>query len=137
MYQVVVLLYVVSQPILIIQVVIVIGNVKQIIIEIETSQIKYRLKDGRYLNMNLHEIRVGDNIIKQGLLEAFLFDCQCALFFVDMTKNNTLKPVKDIISKINFKKYPYLKIIIVGNKSDIAKKEAVLKLKNLLKIILI
>ena len=73
--------------------------------------------------MNLHEIRVGDNIIKQGLLEAFLFDCQCALFFVDMTEHYTLKPVKDIISKINFKKYPYLKIIIVVNKSDITKKE--------------
>ena len=87
---------------------------------VETSQIEYKLKDGRYLNMNLYEIRLENDIIYNiDLLDAFLFECQCALFFVDMSNHKSFDKVKDIISFINNDIYPYLKKIIVENKSDI------------------
>ena len=72
--------------------------------------------------MNLYEIRLEDNILyNTDLLDAFLFECQCALFFVDMTNHKSFDPVKYMISKINKDKhkYPYLKIIIVENKIDL------------------
>ena len=69
--------------------------------------------------MNLYEIRLEENIIyNDTLLDAFLFDCQCALFLVDMTNHKSFEPVKTIISFIKDENYPNLKKIIVENKSD-------------------
>ena len=70
--------------------------------------------------MNLYEIRLEDNIIyNDTLLDAFLFDCQCALFLVDKTNPDSFDKVKTIISFIKDESYPNLKKIIVENKSDI------------------
>ena len=89
------------------------------IIAFQENRISYELKEGIYLDINLYEIRTEDNIIKNpNLLEAFLFDCQCALFLIDMSNYESLNPVKDIIYDINEDKYPFLKKIIVENKSD-------------------
>ena len=69
--------------------------------------------------MNLYEIILEENIIyNDTLLDAFLFDCQCALFLVDMTNHKSFEPVKTIISFIKDESYPNLKKIIVENKSD-------------------
>ena len=98
---------------------------------VKENQIEYELKDGRYLNLNLYEIRLEDNIIyNDTLLEAFLFDCQCALFFVDMTNHKSFEPVKTIISFIKDESYPNLKKIIVENKSDITTEKQNVALKN-------
>ena len=98
---------------------------------VKENQIEYELKDGRYLNMNLYEIRLEENIIyNDALLEAFLFDCQCALFLVDMTNHKSFEPVKTIISFIKDESYPNLKKIIVENKSDITTEKQNVALKN-------
>ena len=74
--------------------------------------------------MNLYEIRLEDNIkdfiYNKDLLKPFLFDCQCALFFIDITNYKSFELVKKkFISEIDKANYPYLKIIIVENKSDL------------------
>ena len=46
---------------------------------IENDQIKK-------LNINLYEIRIDENFNKnQELIDSFLYECQCALFLVDIT----------------------------------------------------
>ena len=68
---------------------------------VKEYQIKTEIKGGKYLNINIYEIRPENDIINNiNLLEAFLFDCPCALFFIDITN-------------------PNMKIIIVENKSDL------------------
>ena len=70
--------------------------------------------------INLYEIRLEKDLIYiEDLLKAFLFDCQCALFFIDITNNESFDFSKELISEINKNKYPYLKIIIVENKIDL------------------
>ena len=74
--------------------------------------------------MNLYEIRLEDNIISNDtLLEAFLFDCQCTLFLVDGKNEKSVNSVKDIMDSIDNEKYPFMKRIIVENKSDIMPEE--------------
>ena len=69
--------------------------------------------------MNLYEIRLEESIIcNETLLDAFLFDCQCALFLVDMTNFDSFSPIQRIITNINKEKYSTLKLIIVQNKSE-------------------
>ena len=70
--------------------------------------------------MNLYEIRLEDDIIYNStLLDAFLFDCKCALFLIDINNPISFDKVKTIISLIDNCNLPYLKKIIVENKSDI------------------
>ena len=70
--------------------------------------------------MNLYEIRLEDDILYNStLLDAFLFDCKCALFLVDINNPNSFDKVKTIISLIDNCNLPHLKKIIVENKSDI------------------
>jgi small GTP-binding protein len=83
--------------------------------------------------MNLYEIRLEDNIIyNDTLLDAFLFDCQCALFLVDGKNKESTNSVKVIMKKINNEKYPFMKRIIVENKSDIMTEEENEEIKKLL-----
>ena len=99
----------------------------------EYNHIEYKLEDGRSLNMNLYEIRLEENIISNDtLLEAFLFDCQCALFFVDGKNKESTNSVKVIMKKINNEKYPFMKRIIVENKSDIMPEKENEEIKKLL-----
>ena len=100
---------------------------------VKENQIEYELKDGRYLNINLYEIRLEENIIyNDALLEAFLFDCQCALFLVDGKNKESTNSVKVIMKKINNEKYPFMKRLIVENKSDIIPEEENEEIKKLL-----
>ena len=71
--------------------------------------------------MNLYEIRLSENISDiENFLDAFFFDCQCALFLVDMTNPKSFKPVEKILTNIkkNNNNYSNLKKIIVENKID-------------------
>ena len=78
------------------------------------------MKNGKYLNINLYEIRLEENIIcNKDLLDAFLFDCQCALFLLDMTNPKSIRPIRNIMNYISEVKYPYLTEIIIQNKLDI------------------
>ena len=83
--------------------------------------------------MNLYEIRLEENIIyNDTLLEAFLFDCQCSLFLVDGKNKESTNSVKVIMKKINNEKYPFMKRLIVENKSDIIPEEENEEIKKLL-----
>ena len=83
--------------------------------------------------MNLYEIRLEDNLITNDtLLEAFLFDCQCSLFLVDGKNKEGTNSVKVIMKKINNEKYPFMKRLIVENKSDIMPEEENEEIKKLL-----
>ena len=89
------------------------------------------------MNINLYEIRLEESItIDFTVLDAFFFDCQCALFFVYMTNDKSLNSIKDIIPDIDDDKYPYLKKILDENKSDIALKIAKEEIINYIKEIL-
>ena len=52
------------------------------------------------------------------IINTLLFDCQCALFLLDMTNNNSLINLKQLVKENSFKEFPYLKIILVENKID-------------------
>ena len=72
------------------------------------------------MNINLYEIRLEESItIDFKVLDAFFFDCQCALFLIDMTNPECINPIKNILDHIKDNISPNLKIIIVENKSDI------------------
>ena len=87
---------------------------------VKENQIEYELKNGKLLNINLYEIRLEENLINnKTLIEAFLFDCRCALFLVDMANYDSFSKVEKLIQEINNDEFPYLKKIIVENKSDI------------------
>lgn len=70
--------------------------------------------------MNIYEIRLDEDFVKNNeLIESFLFECQCALFLVDITNPDSFSLIKDLISNINFNKLSYLKSILVQNKFDL------------------
>ena len=83
--------------------------------------------------MNLYEIRLEDNIIYNDIvLDAFLFDCQCALFLVDGKNKKSINSIKDILAIIDNEKYPFMKRIIVENKLDIMPEKENEEIKKLL-----
>ena len=70
--------------------------------------------------MNIYEVRIDEDIIKDtGLINNFLFDCQCAIFLVDITSNDSFKLMKDLLNVIKDTLYPFLKKILVLNKLDL------------------
>ena len=92
---------------------------------VKEYQIKTEIKGGKYLNINIYEIRTEDDIIyNYNLLDAFFFDCPCALFFMDITNPNSFDSIENVMTNINKEKYPYLKKIIVENKSDLEHKKS-------------
>ena len=78
------------------------------------------MEQSKSLNLNTYEIRINENFLKNPLLiETFLYECQCALFLVDITNQDSFKLIKDLISLIMPSKFPYLKKILVQNKLDL------------------
>ena len=70
--------------------------------------------------MNIYEIRIDDNFVKNdALINSFLFECQCVLYLVDITNTESFAIIKELINNINASKYPYLKQILVLNKLDL------------------
>ena len=70
--------------------------------------------------MNIYEIRLDEDFVKNNeLIGSFLFECQCALFLVDITNPDSFGLIKDLISNINFNKFRYLKSYLVQNKFDL------------------
>ena len=69
--------------------------------------------------LNIFEIPVDENLIEESQsLDAFLYECQCALFLFDITSKQSFVSLKKLINLIEFQKYPYMKSIIIQNKSD-------------------
>ena len=53
------------------------------------------------------------------LIEIYLYECQCALFLVDITNQDSFKLIKDLIGLIKSENFPYLKKILVQSKLDL------------------
>ena len=69
--------------------------------------------------LNIFEIPVDENLIEESQsLDAFLYECQCALFIFDITSKKSFELIKKLINLIEFQKFPYMKSIILQNKSD-------------------
>ena len=72
------------------------------------------------LNANIYEIRLDENLVNnQGLIDAYLFHCQCALFLIDISKSQSFELTKSLIINIDNDKFPYLKKILIENKLDL------------------
>ena len=93
------------------------------------------LEQNRKLNLNTYEIRLDDNFIQnKTLLESFLFDCQCALFLLDISYPDSFILIKKLIKNIDMKKYHYLVKILIQNKFDLEtdRKISISEIKNFL-----
>ena len=78
------------------------------------------MENSKSLDLNLYEIRIDSNFIQnQSIIETFLYECQCAIFLVDITNQDSFKLIKDLISVIKSEHFPYLKKILVQNKLDL------------------
>lgn len=78
--------------------------------------------------MNIYEVLIDEKIIKDRTkIHNFLFDCQCALFFIDITSNESFNLIKDLLNSIKQELYsfPFLKKILVLNKLDLNHKRQV------------
>ena len=72
------------------------------------------------MDLNIYEIRIDENFINnKPLIETFLYECQCAIFLVDITNADSFKLIKDLLNTIEIAKFPYLKRILVQNKLDL------------------
>ena len=77
-------------------------------------------EQNKALNINIYEVRLEEDFLKNNaLIDSFLYECQCALFLVDITNTESFISIKELISNINMTKYPYLKAILVQNKFDL------------------
>ena len=78
------------------------------------------MEQDKSLNLNAYEIRIDEEFVKdKDLIDSFLYECQCALFLVDITNTDSFNLIKKLINNINMTKYPYLKAILVQNKFDL------------------
>jgi small GTP-binding protein len=84
------------------------------------------LDQSKSLDLNVYEICVDSSLIQsKELIETYLFECQCALLLVDITKEDSFNLIKDLLANINTSKFPYLKMFLVLNKLDLESERAV------------
>ena len=89
-------------------------------IDIVTCRISGELEENKSLDLNVYEIRIDSDFIeKVSLIETFLYECQCALFLVDITNSDSFTLIKTLLDVIKLDKFPYLKVILVQNKLDL------------------
>ena len=78
------------------------------------------MENSKSLDLNLYEVRIDSSFIENtSLIETFLYECQCALFLVDITNTDSFSLIKDLLHVIKLDKFPYLKRILVQNKYDL------------------
>lgn len=61
------------------------------------------------------------------VFEALELDCYAFIFIYDITKKESFTNLQPFIKILDFKKYPALKVIFVGNKLDLAEKPTISK----------
>ena len=86
---------------------------------ISTIRIKMSLKS--LLNIDCYEILLdNDNLEKEvRVYKSCLFHCQCSLFIVDISNNNSFEIFKKLIPLLNLENFPYTKKILIINKKDL------------------
>ena len=56
------------------------------------------IKNKKILGLNINEILLDENLLSNDqTLSSFFFDCQCAIFIVDITSQDSLSLVKQLI----------------------------------------
>ena len=76
--------------------------------------------DSKKLDLNVYEVRIDQSLLEnKNIIEVFLYECQCALFLLDITNSESFDLIKQLYSIINPSKFPYLKSILVINKTDL------------------
>jgi len=89
-------------------------------IDIKPVQLSIQLDKSKDLNINLYEIRLTEKLINnKELIQAYLFDCQCAVFLIDISNSTSFELIKEFLSLIDGDKYSYLKTILIENKLDL------------------
>jgi len=84
------------------------------------------LDQSKTLDLNVYEVCVDSSLIQnKELIETYLFECQCALLLVDITKEDSFNLIKELLANINTSKFPYLKILLVLNKLDLESERVV------------
>ena len=77
------------------------------------------LEQNKSLDLNLYEVRIDDTLLNdETLLNSLLYECQCAIFLIDITCSESLAEAEKLLRLINRSQYPYLTCILVQNKSD-------------------
>ena len=73
------------------------------------------------LNIDCYEILLdNDNLEKEvRVYKSCLFHCQCSLFIVDISNNNSFEIFKKLIPLLNLENFPYTKKILIINKKDL------------------
>lgn len=94
-------------------------------------------ENNQTIGLNINEIRVNQELIDdKDLLSSYMFECQCAIFLVDITSGesfslskNLIEKIEEIISNENEenKKTNNLKNILVLNKIDLESQRKVTK----------
>lgn len=85
-----------------------------------TSRISAELDNSKSLDINVYEVRIDSTFIQdKSLIETFLFECQCALFMVDVENEDSFNLIKNLLDIISQNKFPYLKKILILNKTDL------------------
>ena len=98
--------------------------------EFMTHQLTIDNDQIKKLDINTYEIRIDENFNKNSeLLDSFLYECQCALFLVDITNEESFELIESLISNIEINKYPYLKMILIQNKCDLENNRKISKEK--------
>ena len=89
-------------------------------IAIVTYRISAEMENSKSLDVNIYEVRIDPSFIQnKSLIETFLYECQCALFLVDITNTDSFTLIKYLLNEIDVNNYPYLKRILVQNKYDL------------------
>ena len=90
------------------------------IIAIITSRLSYEINQTKSLDLNIYEIRIDETFLKNAsLIETFLYECQCALFLVDISNSDSFNLIKSLMNTVDWKKFPYCKKILLLTKIDI------------------
>ena len=65
------------------------------------------LDQSKSLDLNIYEVRIDEEFLKNAsLIDTFLYECQCAIFLVDITNQDSFKLIKDLISVIKSEHFP-------------------------------
>lgn len=71
-----------------------------------------------YESLNTEDIETND----EDLLNDILYECQCAIFFIDPASKDSLSYLKETMKNIDALDLPYITKIIIYNKNDIKEK---------------
>ena len=70
------------------------------------------------MQIDTYEIKLLDEQDEIPILDSILYECQCALFLLDITNSASLEQIKKVMKTIDKANYNYLTTVLVSTKSD-------------------